>query len=569
MIRATPEFRRIDALPRRPPPDPRDPTLHQLADEFTALFKTPNGQQRIRHVQALALHDLGTMHGLFAPIGTGDGKTLISLLAAELVDSVRPALLLPAGLAKKTHGELKDYARHWRVPTHVRIFSYDMLGRQGGARDLEVYKPDLIIADEVHRLKNRNAAVTRRVERYMTAHPTTMFVALTGTMMRKSLHEFAHILRWCLKGRAPVPESEAELAEWAQALDDTFDVFDLRQLRPGVLLSWATPEDARDTTDENVIARRGFRRRLEETPGIVASLGTGEAVDATITIRAIEYPVSATTTRHFTKLREEQLTPDDWGPLEPVDVWRHARELALGFHYVWDPRPPEEWRQARRAWHAFVRAVLQQSKVLDSESQVAAACEAGHLPDAALRRWRAIEPAFVVNQKAVWHDTSALDTCVAWLDGGPGLVWTEHTFFARRLSELTGVPYYGAKGLDPDGRSVEHATPGASAIVSIDANREGRNLQKLWHRNLITCPPDGWDAWQQTIARTHRPGQLRDEVIVDVLLGCAEHDRAVRRALEGASTIRDTVGTRSKLLEAQLDWPSEDEVASWRGARWR
>ena len=40
-------------------------------------------------------------------------------------------------------------------------------------------------------------------------------------------------------------------------------------------------------------------------------------------------------------------TPDDWDLMMATEVWRVANELALGLHYVWDPRPPEEWRNAR------------------------------------------------------------------------------------------------------------------------------------------------------------------------------------------------------------------------------
>jgi hypothetical protein len=75
--------------------------------------------------------------------------------------------------------------------------------------------------------------------------------------------------------------------------------------------------------------------------------------------------------------------------------------------------------------------------------------------------------------------------------------------------------------------------------------------------------------WQQMLGRTHRPGQIADEVEVDVLLGCKEHANAWRRALSAAEAIRDTTGADSKLLLADVDWPSEDEIAGYAGARWR
>ena len=151
----------------------------------------------------------------------------------------------------------------------------------------------------------------------------------------------------------------------------------------------------------------------------------------------------------------------------------------------------------------------------------------------------------------------------------PGIVWTSHSFFARKLAEITGASYYGAEGLTDDGlKFIEDASPRDAVIASIKANREGRNLQRLWNRNLVVSPPDGADAWQQLIARTHRPGQEADEVTVDVLLGCREHANAWRKATAGAYAIRDTVGAEQKLLLADIDWPTDEEVATYTGARW-
>jgi hypothetical protein len=272
------------------------------------------------------------------------------------------------------------------------------------------------------------------------------------------------------------------------------------------------------------------------------------------------------TDAHFKKLREEWLTPDDLELMQAVEVWRHARELALGMHYVWSPRPPEPWRTARREWAAFVRETLSNSRTLDSELEVTNACDAGRLPKEKLERWRAIRDTFKPNTVAVWHDDSALRVCLDWMKK-PGIVWTEHALFAERLSELSGCKYYGAKGVAEDGEFVDDADPGRAAILSIDANKEGRNLQTKWNRNLFTSPAEGSDVWQQAIGRTHRPGQTADEVIVDVLLGCVEHDRAMRKALSAARSVRDTVGAESKLLLADIEWPTEDEIEQIGGAR--
>jgi hypothetical protein len=566
----TPELERVIKLPQQ---RTDDSYWAGIAAQLTELLRLPQGSQSLRVDQGHALHDVGVYGGAFCPIEVSGGKTLISLMVPYILESKRTLLLEPAGLIDKTNRAREKYAKHWPIPTSIRILSYEILGRTQAEHELEKFNPDLIIADEAHRLKNRRAAVTRRVARYMEKHPDTRFVALSGTIMSKSLLDFGHVLRWCLKENAPVPRTQAELEEWAAALDEKMPNGDeLRRYEVGALLNLCTPEEIAKPEPgltPTVAARRGFRRRLVETPGVVSTVG-GEHIGASLYIHAKRYSVEPITDAHFAKLRGSMLTPDDWELMSGADVWRHARELALGFHYVWDPRPPQEWRDARRAWNALVREVLAHSRTLDSPKAVALAVDAGKLPNAVgvLERWREIKPTFRENVVAIWHDHSALNTCAEWMQQ-PGIVWTEHVLFAEKLAELTGAPYYGGDGLTADGKYIEDADGKTSIIASIDANKDGKNLQEAFWRNLVTCPPDGALVWQQMIGRTHRTGQPSDQVEVDVFLGCLEHANAWRNAVANAGVVRDTMGSESKLLTADVDWPSDDEIATFSGARWR
>lgn len=556
-VRNTAELRRILALPRRRA-DGSD-----LVEPLTSLLQMPGGTMRLRPAQALALHDIGVHGGAVLPLGVGEGKTLIALLAAYVLDAQRPLLLLPANLIEKTERDRRSLAKHWRIPDHVRLLSYQMLGRVQAAAELEVYKPDALIGDEAHALKNRKAAVTRRVGRFIAEHPETRCVWMSGTIISRSVNEAGHLLRWALRDGAPVPKTVEELEEWALALDEKVE--DWQRNDPGALLELCSSDERADIRigrlDELTAARRGFQRRLVETPGVVATTNDGEHVGASIYIRPITYEMAPATVKHFDVLRNDMMTPDGWD-VTPVDVWRHARELALGMHYIWDPRPPDEWRAARKAWFAFVRAVLSRSRTLDSPEHVAMACDAGRLPSDELNSWRRIKDTFIPNVVPVWHDDTALKVCAEWMRGGDGIVWTAHSFFANRLAELTGAPYFGEGGLDSSGAFIDDAK--GVVIASIAANKEGRNLQR-WSRNLVTTPPDGAGDWQQLIGRTHRPGQIADVVTFDVLLGCAEHARAMQKAKAAAEAVRDTTGAPAKLLIADFfDWPDEHP----QDARW-
>lgn len=556
----TADLQRILSLPRRVW-SPED--LDELTTELTSILRTPTGTMRLRPSQALALHDAALYGGLFAPLGVGEGKTLLSLLLPVVFEATRPLLILPANLLEKTQRERGELSKHWRIPTNLRMLSYDALGRVSYDRELDDYKPDAIIADEVHRLKNRRAAVTRRVARYMHANPETKFAGFSGTVMRKSILDFAHALTWALKTNAPIPHGREEQEEWAQALDDEVDP--MARMQPGALLRFCSPEElARHPP--HVAARHGFRRRLTETPGVVATIGAGERVDAAITIKGHFYDVRPVTDANFRTLREEWMTPDGWPLCEAVDVWRHAQELAIGLVYVWNPRPAQEWLAARKAWAAFVRGVLAHSRSLDSELQVANACDSGRLDATALKAWRQVRASYTPNVEAIWYDDSALDACRKWMTR-PGIVWTKHALFAAELARRTGVPYFGAGGRDAKGAYIEDSSS-PCVIASVAANREGRNLQAKWSRNLIVCPPPGGDWWEQVIARTHRPGQTADEVTVDVLLGCRENWSACQQALTDAQAIQDTTGKTQKLTLARLNLPSAMTIEALRTPRW-
>jgi hypothetical protein len=551
-IRHTPEIARILALPRRTftPAE-----LDALADELTEILRTPTGKMRLRPVQAWALYDAGTAGGLLGSIGVGEGKTLISLLVAFVLQARRPMLLLPAGLIENAHRARERMARHFIVPKNIRLFSYDMLGRDEYKDELTTYQPDLLVCDEVHRLKNMGAAVTKRVDRWMTAHPETHFVGMSGTIMRDSLEDFAHIIRWALKDNAPIPARDEEVALWAKALANPRDAVDeLEQPDPGALVELCPDIELRQQ-DPLTAARKGFRARMVETPGVVTTAGEGERVDCSIYLTIEIAKVNEVTDQHFAKLREWEMPNGDL--LENGnEVWRHARELALGFHYEWRVPAPDDWLDARKAWSAFVREVLSRSRTLDSPEEVVNAVDAGHLPkgEGLLATWRAVKDTFKPDTIAVWHDDSVLKRCAQWAKQ-PGIIWVEHTLFAERLSRETGIPYFGESGFSADGVYIEDADGDKPLIASIRANRDGKNLQHKWFRNLVVSPPDGWDAWQQMIGRTHRPGQKADAVIVDVLWGCKEHVTAWDRAIAGTLAARDTVGTDQETYRLLLALP--------------
>ena len=553
------EMRRIERLPRRS----WDASSERLADEMTEILKTPLGTMKLRPIQAVALYEIGTVGGLFGPLRVGAGKTLISLLAPEVAFATRPLLLVPAALAQKTKRDERILRHHWKLPEFIRIVSYEWLGRVQAAGFLADYRPDMIIADEVHRLKNGKAAVTRRVRRYMSdAVDKPKFVGMSGTITKRSLHDFAHILRWALPPEdAPLPRWHNDLELWADALDERKG--QTRRADPGALVVLCNDEERKlwAQRERRRAARMAFRRRLVDTPGVVATKET--PIDASLEVRSVEPKVSPGIDDAFETLRNDFVTPDGWPIADGLAMFRHAREIALGFYYVWDPRPPQHWLIARQVWAAFVRQVLRNSRTLDSELQVRQ--RHGDAPQC--KAWIDVRDDFAPNTVPRWIDDSVVEFCASWAKRNRGIVWVEHTCFGERLSKVSGLPYYGRKGRDARGRYIEDHPEGKGFIASIASNGTGRNLQR-WNKNLITSMPANGMQTEQLLGRTHRDGQTADEVTFDVLVSCAEHVGAFWQAMRDAQFVADLNGSPQKLLVADVDVVTADSIAFRSGARW-
>ena len=593
VVEHTPEISRIAALPRR---TWSDEAAAKLAEMLTRELKTPGGTMVLRPVQAVALYEAMECGGLFGPMRVGSGKTLVTLLVSSALEAKRPLLLLPASLVSKTWNDRKVLAEHWRLPSNLQIESYESLSLVQSARKLEYIRPDLIIADEAHFLKGRRAGRTRRVVRYMDSYPDTKFAAVSGTIMKASLRDFAHLLRFALKTQAPIPATDDEVESWADCLDER--VNPLARRRPEALLELSSdplPNDRGrslasllDTLEHDDLTRvrRTFQARLLETKGIVSS-SKQDGVTCSIRVQALEYQLSPLVEEHFKTLRTRWETPCGKAFSEATEMRMYARELALGFSYTWisrekisewehltkerlgeislglsaqqltfleQNRSPPEWLNARRAWCSFVREQISQSKKYDTMLQVANACRAGLLDSGALDAWKEIESSYEPLTRPIFYETTALETCLTWLKKNVGIIWVEHRAFGEALSQLAEVPYFGPGGLDASGASIANAKGDKPIIASIAACGQGFNLQ-MFSRNLITSCPSGAATVEQVLGRTHRDGQLADEVEVWILFGCREQYEAFDRALEGAKAAEELLGHSQKLLLADICMP--------------
>lgn len=567
----TPELHRVLDLPRRVWEEL--PNLDELIEQVSEYLKRPQGTQTLLAVQAVILMELHDYGGSLGPIPVGEGKTHISFLAPVVLEAERPLLVVPAKLRDKTLREFAVLEQHWKSHPRLQVVSYQKLSREGGTAYLQRLQPDLLIFDEAHKLKNPEAAVTRKINLWMKARPETKVIAMSGTITKRSLLDFAHIIRWCLPLGCPLPQVLSELEAWAAAVDEIKNYEQRKQTAPGALTAFCNPMEKQQGLSG---IRSAIRRRIQETPGVVAHKGGEVAASLNIALHLMDgYSERLRTLAR--KLYDGVLPNGDVYIVEgkensPTALqarWRIMRTLTSGFWYEWDPQPPKDFLELRSSWKKVVRRILEEHLPgLESEALVTKAAIQNKLGLAAhelYKEWRAIKDLHKWKVKPVWEDDRVVQYVAQWAKENRGLIWVSEVALGEKLQEDLGLPYFHEMGRDSMDRFVESMRPrDGSIVLSVESNFEGRNLQ-VWNNNLVISPPPTGTVWEQLLGRTHRKGQEEDEVWVDVLVGCAVEMQCWRQAVRDCRYGSD-MDSRKKLDYATIDQTFREPSSD--GALW-
>ncbi|RKG70106.1 helicase [Corallococcus sp. CA054B] len=516
---------------------------------------------RLRRVQALALLESSRVGGLLGPIGTGHGKELTTFLIPMVMPACRVAcLFIPANLLPQFTAEWDYYGAHWRLPNLaggrwfrpglpvLHVITYNKLSSQEATDLLERIRPDLVILNEAHNLKDPKASRTGRFLRYFEKRPETRLVALSGTFASKSIKDYAHLSRLALREGSPLPLAHHVVEEWGTALDPGKVI-----APPGALERLCAP-------DEHV--REGFRRRRNDTRGIVAT--DESALNKPLIIRPrYPGPVPAELLA-LIELAHGGERPDGEQFQEQLQAMACARQLSAGFYHRWRyPRgePPElieEWFAKRKAWNKEVWEELkgERREHLDSPGLLTKAAIRAHMVPSyegdkpvwqatTWTEWAEIHDAVQPEPQAVWVSDFLVQDAAEWARTQVGIVWVEFPELGERIARAAGVPFYGG------GRAASEAilqeSGRRSIVASIKAHATGKNLQQFC-RNLVVTPPSDGAIWEQLLARTHRPGQQAARVEVDVCIHTQDYVQAFATAQERARFIQQTDGQPQKLL---------------------
>lgn len=497
-----------------------------------------------------------------------------------------------------------------------RIESYDILSRadkKSGklAFDLDQYKPDMLIFDEAHCLKDPDSARTKRVTRYMEMYPDTIVLALSGTLTTRSIFDYAHLAKWALGvDRVPIPTTHHDLMAWASVLDPSKTGTPSRkewELIEPIREKFALPEDyeSADCASEFFsdtpyaktveVTRKAFRRNLATAIGVAST--SLAMTEIGLVMHKVEVDVPSPVQEAIDFVNLEWKTPDNEEEFSEAPIKAACtRHLGAGFWYK-QIRPKglsdEAWstyKGYRRAWHHELREVLKDSlKGADSPMLLARHCkralgetvdaEFQYVPDYDSEEWDNEQDYTEETKQDIVTFVPPIPLLVAYenwckvknLEVPPSEpVWVSK-FLINKVQELIDgelkgknvIVWYQHRAVEEalsnlkvDGQRMrvygKGKQPPKNPItcgMSIRCQGTGKNLQKWAHNILLELPPNG-TTLEQLIARTHRERQEAKDVHIYYFNHVQPYIDALQQAMDDAKYQSETMGPQ-RILNAE------------------
>jgi len=557
-VAKTPELMRVVNLPRRKFDASTYPDASVLYSKNACQRKgcpyCLNGFPALRPIQNAMVIEAAQCSGGFFNVGVGQGKTLASFLIHDAIEASKTVLLVPAQLKTKTLNiDLPELKLHFKLPaiyeaheykgqSGVFVIAYEELSDSKATDLLDKIKPDCIVADEAHKLRNSGAARTKRFLRF-TRHNPCKFVAMTGSAMSKSILDFAHLIELALGKNSPLPIDYPSKAQWS-------DCIDKENTGIGALALMC---------EDHETAREGFQRRFRETPGVICTVESAAGMPIELRLFKVSPPADVIAALEAL-VREWAWDGEEYD--QALEILRVERQLAQGFFYraVWPGGIKDrEWLEKRNAWKRAIRSRLSHTNRSgqDSPALLEALAESGQWCPPEWTDWLGVRDRPEPGREAIEISRWLVDIVDNWIchSQEPGIIWVDSPVVGEWLQQTSRIPFFG-EGQDDEVNAIADkwlkakqagSTIGMPTIaLSMRAHGTGKNLQ-AWSRNLILYPPASNDAWEQMIGRTHRPGQLDDQVTVDVVLASDSAESAMESALQYAKSVEETTGQPQKL----------------------
>ncbi len=598
---------------------------------------------RLDPLQAMSVATYEIYDGLFAPIAVGGGKTLISLMCACIAFSKgleRILLHVPSPVLSQLVQTDIPWARsrvHINYPIHVLggksrdnrraiaastrkglyIMPYSLLSTEDASENLEAIDPQLTILDEAHNLANHSAARTRRVVNYwrkrQLAGKQMELVILSGTITGKSIKDYYHLIKPCLKENCPLPLSDRMTTDWALLVDAVasgpeavISPLGAAPIQP--VVQWARqnfPKFKGGFSDDVYGFRKAFQCRLNSAPGVVASGDASIGTSLIFQNRPVEgyasHPDFPLLKQLIDQVEDMWQTPNGDEIEFAIHKWKWLNELSCGFYNELTWPSPEVYAKRKGIAEFEAGQILERAKMHHLVNQ-----EYAKLLRHFLEHTHRVgcDTPFLVGQEMMrngdksvgaelyraWKDAKDLEfegmpdrdargvrvcdykiqASVAWAkelqakkEGG--VIWyhsheigewmTEYLHAAGMGTALhcpAGEQYNKLLRIDDSDTARKKDMSGRILVASIGAHAEGKNLQYMQNMLVLQWPRPAKKA-EQLIGRLHRRGQQADELYVRTMQTLAFDEQVFAACLNDSLYIHQSTGNRQKLIYAAYD----------------
>ena len=637
------ELERIFSLPVLGPDAARCPNPEEYAKTLYHHAKPSGFSLRPGQIDGAYIYE--KLGGALIPLGVGKGKTIISILCAKIGlerrGHQRVAIMVPTEVFGQlvtkdlpqarsilaldgihfypVEGSAAERQRICRTPgPGVWIYTYSSLSTETGYEELAAIAPTLYICDEAHCLSRPTTARTKRwksvvhaVEELCIAGrmgkevraKRAELVALSGTITKKQVEDYAHLAHLGLRGNSPAPIRESAIAALGACINadagSSLTEVEIGRLRK--IISWAEEQGyaVRSANKHGVVptfqesVRAAYQVRLRSCPGVISSSDLGVEASLVISWSEPHRPNTAESERMvklMTDVITSMVTPDgdviDYG----MHTYKWLWELSAGFYnsLIWPTLDliQKYWaNQGKVVDVDRAGALLQAAKdhhamLQEYHKKLRKFLDRGHFPGCDTPMLVAAE---IVRQRdghgikhplprelveAYWAQRdmhyddlpkrysvpvrvcdyrvrAVVKWCEHYAKKG-GLVWFHHPEVGLWIHELlveAGIPHTCAFAGDNE------AAYAPGIVITSFAHHIGKNLQHQRH-NLFAELRREASVMEQTIGRTHRSGQMADCVTVDVIVSNGFDLAQFNATLKDADYIQSTTGTQQRLCYA-------------------
>jgi len=581
-----------------------------LADALASGF-------RLFETQANAINTFLEYGTLFAPISVGWGKSLISLVCANLAylkGDHKIVLFIPPqvfgqltirdipwarrrvnlavpfyGLGRLSSARRKSIVSAGRPGCY--IFPYSLLSTMDSVELLDAIQPTLIIADEAHCLKNSTAARTKRVMRYISEKKPKL-ICLSGTITSKGISDYHHLIRASLRDNCPLPQSPMVCADWSMALDAAVEYVPpslealLKPLRSWAASNW--PKDRgifmRPGTDG---IRKSYQHRLVTCPGVVASgdaeIGTSLVIQNIPAAKAVPPALDAL----MKKVTDEFLTPNGDEIEHAIHTFKWLYELSAGFYneLIWPD--PTDFARRRGISEIEAKLILEKARThhkaeqdytselrkflnghppkgLELPMAVGAEIARGgnRVPGRLAQLWHMVRKLDFAGRpdrdsRVVRVDPYKINLAVKWArEHKRGIIWVHHQELGRWTVEALKEAEVAVIDCPAGNAGDTRIIDHANAKRVCVASMSAHGTGKnLQHfqDQLFLQWPRPAKDAEQTMGRTHRNGQEADELIVNTCNTTLFDHVVFAACLNDSVYVQQTTGERRKILFASYD----------------